>query len=122
MTCPSESNKSSTRLRVLVCGGRNFANRELVNDTLFDIHPGVVITGGAEGADRLAYDWAYPVVPTEVYHADWDKHGAAAGPIRNQKMLDEGKPDLVVAFPGGRGTADMVRRAKKAGIPVREIA
>ena len=47
--------------------------------------------------------------------ADWTKHGKAAGPIRNQKMLDE-CPDLVVAFPGGKGTADMVRRAMKAGI------
>jgi hypothetical protein len=47
--------------------------------------------------------------------------GKAAGPIRNQRMIDEGKPDLVIAFPGGRGTADMVSRAKKAGIPVQEI-
>ena len=47
---------------------------------------------------------------------DWKKYGKKAGPLRNQQMLEEGKPDLVVAFPGGNGTADMVRRAKKANI------
>jgi hypothetical protein len=50
--------------------------------------------------------------------ADWNTHGRAAGPIRNQRMLDEVKPELVVAFPGGRGTADMVRRAREAGVNV----
>jgi hypothetical protein len=49
------------------------------------------------------------------------KHGRAARPIRNQRMLDEGKPDLVVAFPGGRGTTDMIRRAERAGVPVRQV-
>jgi hypothetical protein len=58
-------------------------------------------------------------VPIDVYVAQWKKHGRAAGPIRNQRMLDKGKPDLVVAFPGGRGTADMIRRAERAGVPVR---
>jgi predicted polyphosphate/ATP-dependent NAD kinase len=43
--------------------------------------------------------------------------GKAAGIIRNQRMLDEGKPDLVIAFQGGDGTADMVRRANKSKIP-----
>jgi hypothetical protein len=57
----------------------------------------------------------------EVYPADWKKHGRSAGPIRNQHMLDVGKPNLVIAFPGGRGTADMMKRAEKAGIEVRRI-
>jgi len=56
-----------------------------------------------------------------MVRAKWSKHGRAAGPIRNQEMIDECKPDLVVAFPGGRGTADMVRRAKAAGIRVIEV-
>lgn len=47
--------------------------------------------------------------------------GKAAGPIRNQRMLDDGKPDRVLAFPGGRGTANMVKLAKAAGVPVHEI-
>ena len=53
-----------------------------------------------------------------VFPAEWDKYGVSAGPIRNQKMIDEGKPDLVFAFPGGRGTTDMIRRAAVAGIRV----
>ncbi len=58
----------------------------------------------------------------EVYEADWHEHGRAAGPIRNARMIAEGRPDLVIAFPGGRGTADMVSRARKAGIEVREVS
>lgn len=46
----------------------------------------------------------------------------SAGPKRNQRMLDKGKPDLVLAFPGGDGTADMVRKAKSAGVPIIEVA
>jgi len=56
------------------------------------------------------------------FPADWEKDGLAAGPMRNQRMLDEGKPDLVIAFPGGRGTADMVQRAKAAHVRVIEIS
>jgi SLOG family YspA-like protein len=82
----------------------------------------VIITGGASGVDSTATDWAaVNWCQFKEYKADWKKHGRAAGPIRNQRMLDEGKPDLVVAFPGGRGTADMVKRAKAAGVPVHEV-
>ena len=81
-----------------------------------------VIHGGSSGADALAGRWAHLAsIPYTVYPANWERHGKAAGPLRNQRMLDEGKPDLVIAFPGGRGTADMVRRAKEAGVEVREV-
>lgn len=123
---------------MLVCGGRNFDNRDMFGRAMYehvakrseffteddnwlpsDIH---IIAGGASGADTMAIDWA--VVnwsPFTEYPADWAKHGKAAGAIRNQQMLDDGKPNLVLAFPGGRGTADMIRRARKAGVPVIEI-
>ena len=55
------------------------------------------------------------------YPAPWKRFGPSAGGIRNQQMLDEGKPDLVVAFPGGKGTADMVRRAENAGVKVIKV-
>lgn len=81
-----------------------------------------IISGKARGADSAAIDWAIVNwCPVLEFPADWKKHGRAAGPIRNQEMLDIGKPDLVIAFPGGDGTADMVRRSKKAGIEVLEI-
>jgi hypothetical protein len=51
-------------------------------------------------------------------HTCWEKYGKPARPIRNQKMIDDHKPNLVIAFPGGRGTADMVFKARSAGIEV----
>ena len=82
----------------------------------------LIISGGARGGDTMAEWWAKTEgVPCDVYQADWTGLGRKAGPIRNQRMLDEGKPDLLVAFPGGRGTADMVRRGREAGIEVIEV-
>lgn len=60
-------------------------------------------------------------MPIESYPADWKRDGRGAGPIRNQRMIDEGKPHIVIAFPGGKGTADMVMRAEMAGIPVVKV-
>lgn len=53
--------------------------------------------------------------------ANWGKFGNAAGPIRNAEMLSEGKPDLVLAFPGGAGTRDMINRSLKAGVTVWKV-
>lgn len=122
-------------MKVLVCGGRDYSDREVVYAHLDGLLAKVVeagdrltvIHGHARGADELADDWArekiasYVRVSIHGFRADWTKHGRAAGPIRNQRMLDEGKPDLVVAFPGGKGTADMVRRAREAGVEVVEV-
>ncbi|MEM9892795.1 MAG: DUF2493 domain-containing protein [Actinomycetota bacterium] len=111
--------------RVLVCGGRDYDDRGrlwLVLDGLADEYPGqwAVVAGGAPGADRLAVTWAHECGRVSVeFRADWAQHGRAAGPIRNQAMADYGA-DLVVAFPGGRGTRDMTRRARRAGVPVRQ--
>jgi hypothetical protein len=111
-------------MRVLVCGGRDYDEWLKVFDELEGLkpYPTTVIQGGASGADRHARDWAHDS-GTEciTFDADWSKHGKSAGPIRNQRMLDEGKPDLVLAFPGGKGTADMVGRAKAAGVRVIEV-
>ena len=120
-------------MRVLVCGGRDYSDRERVwrtldellipDDDMLPVGANTLIHGGARGADLLADAWAVANwVDIDMYPADWKAYGKAAGAIRNQQMLDRGSPDLVVAFPGGRGTADMVRRARKAGVPVREIA
>ena len=125
---------------ILVCGGRlygwnatnesgfrtkNFEEVKLFNDTLDSYYQkGTVrlVSGGAKGADRLAEEWAkYRQVPIYIFHAPWIRHDKAAGPVRNQMMLDEATPDLVLAFPGGDGTADMIKRATKAGIEVKEI-
>ena len=114
-------------MRVLVCGGRDFNKKQFVDDYLDYVRQEygpieVLISGQAKGTDELAEAWAiFNWIPYVGYKADWNTHGRAAGPIRNQQMLDEGKPDIVIAFPGGRGTADMVSRAKKAGVKVIEV-
>jgi hypothetical protein len=110
--------------RVLVCGGRYFRDKWSVYDCLdaMSPSPALIIEGGALGADYIARGWAIDRgVDYLTFVADWHGLGRAAGPLRNQQMLDEGKPDLVVAFPGGSGTADMVRRAKAAGVRVIEV-
>ena len=125
---------------ILVCGGRDFLDKGSVVNELDGICeergwitepsedgnylPSVkIITGGAFGADRLAEDWAIiNYCPLQVFPADWKSHGRAAGPRRNAQMLSAGKPDVVMAFPGGRGTADMVAKARAAGVEVIEVA
>ena len=113
--------------RVLVCGGRDFNDYDLLESVLDTISSEVgvfqIISGCAKGADTLAIQYANKhEYPLREFPADWDKHGKAAGPIRNKQMLDEGRPNIVIAFPGGRGTADMVNRSKKVGIEVIEIS
>ena len=120
----------------IICGGRHFADTGMFDSAMGDLirlrgMPQRVIEGGAiriteegvkVGADYLAGEWAKAhALDLSVEKADWLRHGHAAGPIRNQAMLDKYAPDLVVAFPGGRGTADMVRRSRKAGVDVAEI-
>jgi len=124
-------------MKVLVCGGRFFTDREAVFKQLCKLHKerpiSSIIEGGQRtfdgdtgawigGADYWARRFAEnQLIECRTHYADWDAHGKAAGPIRNQHMLDEEKPDLVVAFPGGKGTADMVRKAKAAGVKVIEV-
>lgn len=106
-------------MRLLVCGGRGYEDFRTLARCLDQIE-GVTLlmTGGAPGADRLAIKWAETRnVPIVTFPANW-RLGKKAGPLRNQLMLEEGRPDVVVAFPGGRGTADMVRRAETAGVRI----
>lgn len=113
-------------MKVLICGGRDFNNFAHVKKVMDEIHSKtpveLVISGKARGADALGEQWAISKnIPIDPYPANWNDHGKAAGPIRNQQMLDEGKPDLVVAFPGGNGTRDMINRSKRANVRVFEV-
>jgi hypothetical protein len=114
-------------LRVIICGGRDYNKQQFLFRKLdeLQIEHGpfdTVIHGDAPGADRLAHNWALlrgiTVVPVP---AEWDRHGKAAGPIRNRRMLSDYDPDLVIAFPGHAGTDDMMRQADAAGVEVMEI-
>ena len=112
--------------RVLVCGGRRYGDQAMLFGVLDMLSEERVINcvmqGGASGADKLARMWAISRNHhVETFNADWAAFGKAAGPFRNQRMIDEGKPTLVLAFAGGRGTADMTRRARSAGMPVQQF-
>ncbi len=76
-----------------------------------------VVSGGAAGADSDGEIWACELnIPVRRFAADWDKHGKAAGPIRNAEMADYA--EALIAFPGGKGTANMVKQAKKKGLKI----
>ena len=113
----------SDAMRVIVCGGRDYADRSAVGGVLGMLRDGVTIVhGAAPGADRLAaVEATLRGLDVEAHPAYWNAYGKAAGPIRNQRMLDAGA-ELVIAFPGGRGTADMVRRSREAGIVVLTVS
>lgn len=112
-------------LRVLVCGGRDFNDVVLLTNKLDELAAtpiALVIHGGARGADSLAGQWAKRNnIPVLVFEARWKEHGKSAGPRRNELMLHEGKPDLVYAFPGGVGTAHMVKISRATGVKVVEV-
>lgn len=117
--------------RLLVCGGRDFNQAGVVRGVLDEWHRRrpilVVVHGAARGADALAGEWAVARgVATDVYPvsaSEWAAWKAAGRPrpspgaARNARMLAEGRPDAVLAFPGGAGTADMLRRSQRALVP-----
>jgi len=109
--------------RILVTGGRDLEDEpwvytELANHICPWDH---VIVGDATGADQIAAGFARGLGCTvSVHRADWPNRGLSAGPIRNAAMIAE-HPDFVLAFPGGRGTADCIKKAERAGIPVKRV-
>lgn len=129
-------------MRALVCGSRKWRDRGFVWLRLDSIHHktpiSTLISGKAKGVDTYAEEWAIERgVEFLPFEPDWDDlshpdavirthpngtaYDARAGNRRNTRMLVEGKPDKVIAFRGGAGTADMIRQAKAAGVPVWEI-
>jgi hypothetical protein len=103
----------------LICGGRDFADKAMFDDVMLRLtamwgSPSKIVHGNALGADRMAGEWGKRMaIDVIAVPADWHRYGSAAGPIRNENMLVTYRPKRVIAFPGGRGTADMVKRAQK---------
>lgn len=106
-------------MKVAVIGGRDFSNKELLYKTLNNlrIKPELIISGGALGADTLAEAWAKDNnIPTQIFYPDWNKHGKAAGPIRNKLIVES--CDVCIAFWDGksRGTKSSIDMCKSKGI------
>lgn len=109
-------------MRVLVCGSRDFTDYNLLKETL-DAYSNIteIIHGAAHGADTLGGRYGREIgVDVTPFPAYWNTYGKGAGPLRNTRMLTEGKPDIVVAFkrPGSRGTENMIDQVRKAGVEV----
>ena len=109
-------------MRLLVCGDRNWKDYSAILNRIENLDPEIIIEGEARGADSMARKVAEELdIAILKFPAQWDKYGKAAGPIRNQQMLIEGKPDYVLAFHDdikhSKGTKDMVNRARKTSIP-----
>lgn len=110
--------------RILVTGGRAYSNRKLVYAALDKLYNSdylgrmTLIEGGALGADRLAQDWANQThidVDLVTCEADWDNRGLSAGMERNRHMANL-RPDICLAFKGGRGTQNMIDICRERNI------
>jgi hypothetical protein len=117
---------TTKEMRVIVCGGRHSREHKLVwkyLDQLLDAIPNLtIIQGGARGVDKFARDWCMKRGVDFINYPYPAGYGCrAGGPIRNRQMIVDGKPDFVVAFPGGRGTRNMVRQAREHWLKVVEI-
>jgi hypothetical protein len=113
-------------MKVIVCGGRDYQDFDRISKCLDLLHKKhgitLLIEGGANGADAHGAIWATNnCIPRCTFHANWQQLGAKAGPVRNSEMIKFGKPDCVVAFPGGSGTKNMVSKARKFGAKVWEL-
>ena len=125
----TDYSRSGYWMKILICGGRDFKDKSKIYSDL-DFYYNLcyenneslsIISGMAKGADSL--EWLYAKehdLELFEFPADWKHHNNAAGPIRNKKMLDEGKPDLVLAYPTEKsvGTRHMIKIARQAGVKV----
>ena len=123
----------------IICGGRDYQDSQTLNNTRDQLHSELTFTtiihGAAKGADSLAGRWAKSTgIRVQEFPARWNHHDPRCGPRcrqaqycrragfrRNEQMLTEGQPDIVIAFPGGRGTQGMIDLARNANVPVRTV-
>jgi hypothetical protein len=113
-------------MKILICGSRDWTDYKKIENEILNqnINNLVLITGGARGADNIAESIAKKLnIENKIYYAEWNKYGNAAGPIRNEKMIKEEKPNLIIAFQKNhsKGTQDTINRGNKYKIPVKII-
>lgn len=110
-------------MKLVVTGGRDYRDWKKMQAVLDKLQPTQLYVGDATGLDAMAAEWCdMRLVNHTIFTANWDKFGKLAGPIRNEEMLRKaGQDALVVAFPGGRGTANCVREALKLNMTVLRV-
>jgi hypothetical protein len=112
------------QMNIIVCGGRDYNDYQQLSNVLNEVIRTIddkvnIISGMARGADSLAVQYAKEHnIDCIGFPAQWDKYGLSAGYRRNEQMLIEGKPNLVIAFPGGKGTQHMIQITKSHNIPI----
>lgn len=111
-------------MKVIICGDRNWTDYKMIEAFIVTLPKDtIIIEGDCKETDQLSgligKKYGYEVISVP---AEWKKYGRKAGPIRNQEILDEYKPDLVVAFHNdiehSKGTKNMIDLAIKAGVHV----
>ena len=108
-------------MKVIIAGARDFTDYDLLKKTMETC--GFVVTevvwGGASGADALGKMWADEHgIPVKPFPADWNRYKKFAGPIRNKQMAEYGEALVAFLAKDSKGTKDMVRQAKKKGLPM----
>lgn len=111
-------------MKVIIAGSRTITDRELVIREVWKLPFEIteVVSGGARGVDAIG-EWIAEIVTIPVcrFPADWDKHGKAAGPIRNKQMAEYADAAIVIWDGKSRGSKNMIETMKKLGKPVMEV-
>jgi hypothetical protein len=115
-------------MRLIIAGSRDLDDRHTVAPFIDAYvkaqgsYPAVILSGACSGVDAIGEWWAsHYGTPVERYPADWDKHGKAAGPVRNAKMVANADALLVIHWKGSRGSADVRRQAEAAGLAIVDV-
>lgn len=112
---------NNKHLRVIIAGGRDIHDYQLVLDAIDECQFPIatVVSGGAKGVDALGEKYAVEHnVKLNIYEADWETHGRAAGPIRNRKMAENADALIAIWDGKSRGTKNMIETAEKKGLLV----
>ena len=108
-------------MKVIIAGGRNIHDYELVKEAIAEagFPISTVVSGGANGVDRLGEQYAMDMnLKLNIFEADWETHGRAAGPIRNRKMAENAEALIAIWDGKSRGTKNMIETATKKGLLV----
>lgn len=109
------------RMKVIIAGGRDYHNYDTLLEAIAEsqLQISTVISGGAKGVDALGEQYAESMnMQLDVYHADWERHGRAAGPIRNRKMAENAEALIAIWDGKSKGTKNMIETAEKLGLIV----